>query len=161
VAHLAYGPAGEGFDLHVFTRGPDGADVGVLRPWLDDLGATLVADEPRATQQGTAYREMRLEVARRPLVVGYWFAVGGRQTANPVTAKIMESLTILRGEHQRPALLAVALDTSKLDQPGEALRVIVEEVAVAVSACNGTGAGRDPEAAGHCPAVAATDDTQG
>lgn len=149
--HLAYrGVAGD-VGVHVFRAGP-GREVGVLRPYLAEDGATLVADEAVAVGE-TRYRQVRLETAGRSWLVAYWFAVGGRQTANPVIAKAMELQTLLQGEHSRPALVAVALETTKLEQPDRALQEIVAQ-AITSPCLNGAAGQADPEPAGRCRTVA-------
>ena len=80
-------------------------------------------------------RQMRLDEGKRSWIVAYWFAVGRERTANPVTAKLMEVRTIINGEHKKPALIAVALETKGLDQPGASLNAIVGEVAAPMAGC--------------------------
>jgi hypothetical protein len=78
---------------------------------------------------------MRLQEQARTLMVGYWFEVDSGRTANPVTAKLMEIRTMLTGEHKKPALIAVVLDTKGLDQPGASLHAIIAETAAGVASC--------------------------
>jgi exosortase len=163
MTHRYYASVPGGIELHVI-RGSEEAprpDLGSLRQYLTDEVTTLIADDavPLQTAPLASYRRMQLEYQGKTLLIGYWFTVGGRQTANPVTAKFMESITILRGEYQRPALIAVALDTNRLDMPGETLQQIVAEVAATMAAC---AAGDDrPRQAGRCDAVTVDTGSQG
>jgi exosortase A len=137
--HLAF-RAGTPFEVHLFQggSGPGGRDLTALREQLAIEDVTLVADEETTIKSPAGpltVREMRLQEGGRRLLVGYWFVVGAARTANPVTAKLMEVRTMVKGEHIKPALIAVVLDTKGLDQPGASLHAIIAELAAAVSSC--------------------------
>ncbi len=129
---VGYGTGGEGLELLVLRARDSATDVGGLRDYLAEEGVTLVSDD---REPDADFRRMQLDVGSRRLLIGYWFTVAGQQTANPVTAKLREAITILSGEHQRPALIAVALETNKLDQPVAMFRRLVTAAMDAVSAC--------------------------
>lgn len=134
--HVAYHGERLSFDLHVFRQGAAPADVGTLRQQLASETVTLASDVEIVAQSGAvSYREMRLEQAGQAFLVGYWFVIGAERTANPITAKLMEIRTIFRGEHEKPALIAVALNMDKLDHPGDSLRSIVAGLQVRHLAC--------------------------
>jgi hypothetical protein len=129
------------FELHVFESSPGaaGRDLTGLREQLAGDGVTLVADEPifvESERSGVLpMHELRMQHGGRELTVAWWLAVGGRGTANPFTAKLLEVRTMLAGEHTKPAMIAVAVDTKGLDQPGASLHSIAAEVADSLSAC--------------------------
>ena len=137
--HLAF-RAGTAFEVHLMQggSGPGGRDLTALREQLVIEDVTLVADGETTIPSpagSLTVREMRLQEGARKLIVGYWFAVGAERTANPVTAKLMEVRTMVKGEHKKPALIVVVLDTKGLDQPGASLHAIIAELAAAVSSC--------------------------
>jgi exosortase A len=137
--HLAFN-GGTPFEMHIFLGrpGPGGRDLTALRERLASSEATLVTDEETAVRSPLGpltVREMRLQEQARTLMVGYWFEVDSGRTANPVTAKLMEIRTMLTGEHKKPALIAVVLDTKGLDQPGASLHAIIAETAAGVASC--------------------------
>jgi exosortase A len=137
--HRTYRGSGD-FEVHLFRggRGPGGHDLTPLRERLAGSGVVLVDERVVNVDSGAgtvAVRQMRLREGANDITVAYWFAVGGERTANPITAKIAEVRTIMQGEHKKPALIAVALDTKGLDQPGDSLHAIIAELATAMAAC--------------------------
>jgi len=122
------------FQLHLLRSRPGGPDIRVLREYLDAKSVTLVADDLVAAH-GTrnAFRQMRLQSGSDRWLIGYWFTLDGRQIANPVNAKIMESVTILAGAHRTPALVAVVLDDGDADGSEEAMRQLVAAVMAELS----------------------------
>lgn len=137
--HLHYqGPVS--FDLHVFRgrRDAGGRDLIALREEVDPQQVVLVAEdtiEAGSRQQPLRARRMRLDDGRQETVVVYWFLVGGDPIANPVTAKLVEGWTMLTGGHKRPALVALALDSNQLEQPGASLNTLVDEVSASMQHC--------------------------
>jgi hypothetical protein len=105
---------------------------------------------------------MRLERAGQAWLIGYWFVIGADRTANPITAKLMEIRTIIRGEHNKPALVAVALNMAELHHPGDSLRSIVAGLQIPPPACTSFEPAM-PVADGsvHCRASSASETKQG
>jgi hypothetical protein len=136
--HLAFAGTPP-FEVHLFQgAGLGGGDLTALRQQLATERVILVADEEvriAGPMGPLSVREMRLQEGQQELTVGYWFVVGAERTANPVTAKIMEVRTIMKGEHIKPVLTAVVLNTNGLDQPGASLHAIIADLATATSAC--------------------------
>jgi exosortase A len=131
------------FEVHVFRgqTGPNGRDLTGLRDQLAVSEVTLVADEEATVPSAigpVVLREMRFHEGSRKLLAGYWFEVGPRRTANPVTAKLMEVGTMLNGEHKKPVLITVVLETKDLDQPSTYLSAILGELASGVASFSGS-----------------------
>ncbi len=143
--HLAFRGGVTPFELHVFRGGfgPAGRDLTSLREQLAGEAITLVADKmvsvPAPDGGALQLREMRLQHDGRDLMVAYWFTVGPAGTANPFTAKLMEIRTIFAGEHIKQIMIAVAIDTDRLSQPGASLHAIAAEVTASMSACLNSG----------------------
>jgi EpsI family protein len=134
--------------VHVFVggSGPDGRDLTWLREKLAGDVFALVSDEEVVLEEAggvLSVRDVRLEEGRRGLRLVYWFEVGSGRTANPITAKLMEVRTIITGEHKRPAMVVVAVDTNGLVQSGASLHAIAAEVAAPISACLQSGPGEN------------------
>lgn len=139
--HLAFRGGPVPFELHVFRgrAGSSGRDLTGLREQLDSVLVTLVSDEAVRVSRGGSepleLRQMRLGLGNDEWMIVHWLRVGERATANPFTAKVREFGTIVAGEHQQPALVAVAVKTKGLDRPGASIQAIAADVDAALSAC--------------------------